>query len=77
MSGNGCRHYWLVQLAKGETSTATCKFCGTQREFRNTLPPNFPVRTDPEMREARYEFLRNNRVQVWDEKIKMMRFGDV
>lgn len=64
-----CRHYWLVELARGETSSATCKFCKTTREFRNTIPLNFPIHTDPEMQRAKQEFLKANRVQLWDEKV--------
>ena len=35
-----CRHYWIIEGAKGPTSRGVCKFCGVEREFHNAWPPD-------------------------------------
>ncbi|MFQ5997237.1 MAG: hypothetical protein ACE5KP_06410 [Dehalococcoidales bacterium] len=35
-----CRHYWIIEGAKGPISRGVCKFCGAEREFRNSWPPD-------------------------------------
>ena len=35
-SGNGCKHYWIIEGAKGPTSRGVCKYCGEEREFQNS-----------------------------------------
>jgi hypothetical protein len=44
-----CRHHWLVEPPKGETSKAVCKLCGATREFSNNPEAAFTVarRTSP------------------------------
>lgn len=37
-----CRHYWVIESAKGPVSKGVCKFCGAQKEFHNSWP-YFPV----------------------------------
>ena len=37
-----CAHYWVIESANGPTSRGTCKFCGEQREFRNSWYDLFP-----------------------------------
>ncbi len=37
-----CRHYWVIESARGPVSKGVCKFCGAQREFHNSWP-YFPV----------------------------------
>jgi len=33
-----CRHYWIIEEAKGATSRGVCKFCGAEKEFYNSWP---------------------------------------
>ena len=30
-----CRHYWMIEGARGPISRGVCKFCGAEREFHN------------------------------------------
>jgi len=32
-----CRHWWLIETAKGQTSKGRCKLCEETREFRNSI----------------------------------------
>ena len=32
-----CRHYWLIESPNGPISIGTCKHCGEEREFRNSV----------------------------------------
>ena len=32
-----CSHYWIIEGAKGRTSKGVCKFCGAEKEFRNSI----------------------------------------
>lgn len=32
-----CMHYWLIESPNGPTSVGTCKLCGIEREFRNSI----------------------------------------
>lgn len=32
-----CRHYWVIESAKGPISRGVCKFCGMEKEFKNYL----------------------------------------
>jgi hypothetical protein len=38
----GCTHYWVIESANGPTSRGVCKFCGEQREFRNSWYDLYP-----------------------------------
>ena len=33
-----CRHHWVIESPNGPMSLGVCKLCGTEREFRNSLP---------------------------------------
>ncbi len=33
-----CRHYWIIEGARGATSRGVCKFCGAETEFYNSWP---------------------------------------
>jgi len=35
-SKNECKHYWIIEGAKGPTSRGVCKYCGAEREFQNS-----------------------------------------
>ena len=37
-TGNKCRHYWMIEDAKGSTSRGVCKLCGEERKFYNSWP---------------------------------------
>jgi len=38
-NGNGhCPHHWMIESARGDTSTGKCVLCGEVREFKNVLP---------------------------------------
>ena len=37
-----CRHYWMIESARGPVSKGVCKFCGAKREFHNSWP-YFPI----------------------------------
>lgn len=39
---DSCRHYWIIESARGPTSRGVCKFCGAEKEFHNAWP-YFPV----------------------------------
>ncbi len=30
-----CRHYWVIEGARGPTSRGVCKRCGMEQEFQN------------------------------------------
>jgi hypothetical protein len=32
-----CHHYWIIAGVKGPVSEGRCKFCGSQKEFKNYL----------------------------------------
>jgi len=32
-----CRHWWLIETAKGQASEGKCKICGVVKHFRNTI----------------------------------------
>ena len=32
-----CEHYWIIDAANGPTSIGTCRKCGEQREFSNSI----------------------------------------
>jgi DNA-directed RNA polymerase subunit M/transcription elongation factor TFIIS len=34
---DGLRHHWLIEEPNGPTSLGTCKRCGTERRFRNSV----------------------------------------
>lgn len=38
--GPSCRHHWLIESPRGATSKGRCKFCGAEREFRNSASDN-------------------------------------
>jgi hypothetical protein len=31
-----CKHYWVIEGARGPTSRGVCKFCGKEQEFQNS-----------------------------------------
>jgi len=33
-----CCHYWIIESPNGPTSRGVCKYCGTEKEFLNSLP---------------------------------------
>ncbi len=33
-----CKHYWMIEGARGPTSRGVCKFCGAEEEFYNSWP---------------------------------------
>jgi len=33
-----CRHHWIIESANGPTSWGVCKYCGTEKQFTNSLP---------------------------------------
>ncbi|MDO8491363.1 MAG: hypothetical protein Q7T04_05045 [Dehalococcoidia bacterium] len=35
---DGCCHYWVIGSPAGPSSAGTCKFCGTRRDFTNSVP---------------------------------------
>ena len=37
LEDNGCQHYWLIEAANGPSSMGTCRYCGQQREFYNSI----------------------------------------
>ncbi len=38
VSESECRHYWMIEDARGSTSRGVCKFCGAEKEFSNSWP---------------------------------------
>ena len=32
-----CRHYWIIEVAKGSTSIGVCKLCGVRKQFLNSI----------------------------------------
>ena len=36
-----CRHYWIIEEARGSTSQGICKFCGAKREFHNSWDSSY------------------------------------
>ena len=32
-----CRHYWIIEPAKGPVSQGECQNCGESREFQNSI----------------------------------------
>ena len=32
---DGCAHHWMIETPNGETSGASCKHCGKNRDFLN------------------------------------------
>ncbi len=43
-----CRHYWIIETPNGPSSPGYCKYCGAERDFRNTLGPDIlPRRRRP------------------------------
>ena len=55
LTKDSCRHYWIIESARGPVSKGVCKFCGAQKEFHNSWP-YFPVgrpsEKPPEISEA-------------------------
>ncbi|MBI4305503.1 MAG: hypothetical protein HY678_04210 [Chloroflexi bacterium] len=49
----GCQHHWQIASPNGPTSIGTCKLCGEQREFRNSIPGGGWEREASEARKAR------------------------
>ncbi len=43
-AGDGCNHYWEIEVANGPTSTGKCKRCGEVREFYNAFPDYNPMK---------------------------------
>ena len=37
-SDHSCAHHWQIATPDGETSDASCKFCGATRSFANYSP---------------------------------------
>lgn len=33
----GYTHFWVIESPNGPTSQGTCKLCGNEREFRNSV----------------------------------------
>ncbi len=43
-----CCHYWIIETPNGPSSRGYCKYCGAERDFRNTLGPDIlPRRRRP------------------------------
>jgi len=34
-------HWWVIESPNGETSDGVCRYCGSQRQFANTLAAAF------------------------------------
>lgn len=49
----GCQHHWQIASPNGPTSIGTCKLCGEQKEFRNSIPGGGWEREASEARKAR------------------------
>ena len=32
-----CRHYWIIEPAKGPVSKGECRYCRETREFQNSI----------------------------------------
>jgi hypothetical protein len=43
-AGDGCNHYWVIEVANGPKSSGKCKFCGEVREFFNGFPDFNPLK---------------------------------
>ena len=39
--GNGCVHYWVIDVPSGPVSGGKCRVCGEKKEFRNSLESGF------------------------------------
>ena len=42
-TGSKCQHYWIIEDARGSISRGMCKWCGEEREFCNSWPPDIAV----------------------------------
>lgn len=42
-TGSKCQHYWMIEGARGSISRGICKWCGEEREFYNSWPPDLVV----------------------------------
>ena len=40
-----CRHHWLIAPSNGPTSKGVCRFCGEEREFKNSKEEYGPKRS--------------------------------
>ena len=40
----GCRHYWVIDVANGPASGGQCKYCGAKKEFLNAFPEFNPLK---------------------------------
>ena len=38
MNAENCTHRWHIDSQAGPTSSGVCEFCGTARDFRNSIP---------------------------------------
>lgn len=48
VSDEVCCHYWIIETPNGPSSRGYCKYCGAERDFRNTLGPDIlPRRRRP------------------------------
>ncbi len=47
-----CIHHWMIDSPNGPISTGTCKLCGVESEFRNSVPISGWERESVELRHA-------------------------
>jgi len=40
---NPCRHHWLIDPPRGETSRGVCRLCGASRDFLNSPETAFSI----------------------------------
>ena len=36
-NGGICNHYWVINSPNGPTSVGTCRLCGDEKEFKNSV----------------------------------------
>ncbi|MCX7912575.1 MAG: hypothetical protein N2506_06420 [Dehalococcoidales bacterium] len=42
-----CRHYWVIETARGPKSSGRCRYCGEIREFLNSMPEYSLIKRRP------------------------------
>lgn len=46
-----CIHHWIIEAADGVNSPGVCKYCGTERQFKDALDYLVACRQEVNLRE--------------------------
>ena len=63
-----CTHHWIIKPANGASSTGICRYCGKEKQFRNSMVRHGPpvVMGKNSMDEDLVDRLQRASEQIWE-----------